>query len=230
MQHRTILLWLPRVVGVATAFYCLLFVSGTLSRLGIYLLSQQHQAAILGGSMALALLTLPSRGSERRGVPWYDTAAILATVVICGYVFFFYRVLVEHQLWGITSYEMIMGVVICLIVLEVTRRSAKLPMVLVVLFFMLTMFFGDHLPGILHGRGYTLERGMSVLFISTEGLFGIPLNVASLIVFPFFVYGQFLMQSGAGDFFLNLALSLFGRVRGGPAKAAVVASALFGTL
>ena len=83
MQRRTILLWLLRVVGVATAFYCLLFVSVTLSRLGIYLLSQQHQAAILGGSMALTLLTLPARGGERCGVPWYDTAAILATVVNC---------------------------------------------------------------------------------------------------------------------------------------------------
>ena len=183
-------LWLSRVIGIVTASYCLLSVSGTLSRLGIYLMTQQHQAAILGGSMTLALLTLPVRGGERRGVSWYDTAAILASLVICGYVFFFYLLLVEHQIGGITLYEVIMGLAICLIVLEVTRRSVALPMVLVVLFFILTMFFGNYLPGILHGRGYSLERGMSVLFITTEGLFGIPLNVAALIVFPFFIYAR----------------------------------------
>lgn len=230
MQRRTIMFWLPRLVGIATAVYSVLFVSGALSRLGIYLMTQQHQAAILCGIMALAFLALPSRGGERRGVPWYDMAAILATLVICGYVFFFYRLLAESQLWGITPYEVMMGLVICLIVLEATRRSARLPMVLVALFFILVMFFGNYLPGILHGRGYSLERGMSVLFLGTEGLFGIALNVASLIVFPFIIYGQFIMYSGAGDFFLDLSLALFGRVRGGPAKVAVVSSALFGTL
>ena len=86
------------------------------------------------------------------------------------------------------------------------------------------------LPGILEHRGYSIERLTSQLTMGAEGIFGIPLGVAATFVFIFVLFGAFLEVTGAGQFFIDLAYAMTGRQRGGPAKAAVIASAGMGSI
>ena len=91
-------------------------------------------------------------------------------------------------------------------------------------------WLGEYLPGILEHRGYGIERIVSTLYMGLEGIFGLPLGVAATVVFIFVLFGAFLETTGAGKFFIDLAYAAAGRQRGGPAKAAVVASGFMGSI
>ena len=132
-----------------------------------------------------------------------------------------------------------MGVLTILIVLEGARRAVGLGMTIIGAAFLVYAFAGsrgelpflsDVMPGILNHRGYSLERVASQMTLGAEGIFGIPLGVAATFVFIFVLFGAFLEVTGAGKFFIDLAYAATGRQRGGPAKAAVIASAGMGSI
>ncbi|SFH60267.1 TRAP transporter permease [Albimonas pacifica] len=132
-----------------------------------------------------------------------------------------------------------MGVLTILLVLEGARRAVGLGMTVIGALFTVYAFAGnrgelpflaDWMPGILNHRGYTLDRFASQMTLGAEGIFGIPLGVAATFVFIFVLFGAFLEVTGAGKFFIDLAYAATGRQRGGPAKAAVIASAGMGSI
>lgn len=132
-----------------------------------------------------------------------------------------------------------MGIVTIIVVLEAARRAVGLGMTMIGAFFIVyafaggrgeLSFLGDWLPGILNHRGYSLERVASQMTLGAEGIFGIPLGVAATFVFIFVLFGAFLEVTGAGKFFIDLAYAAAGKQRGGPAKAAVIASASMGSI
>ena len=134
---------------------------------------------------------------------------------------------------------MIIGVMTTVVVLEAARRAVGLGMTVIGLLFVAYAFAGargelpwlaDWLPGVLSHRGYSIERLASQLTLGAEGIFGIPLGVAATFVFVFVLFGAFLEVTGAGQFFIALAYAVTGRQRGGPAKAAVLASAGMGSI
>lgn len=122
------------------------------------------------------------------------------------------------------------GLILMGLVLEATRRSVGWTMVLITGFFIVHTLFSDHFFGFLYGPPVRLERLVDVQFVRTEGIFGIPLLVASTYILLFILFGAILIRSGAGRFFIDLAVSVTGHRVGGPAKAAVVASAFLGTV
>ncbi|MEZ4630334.1 MAG: TRAP transporter large permease subunit [Deinococcales bacterium] len=123
--------------------------------------------------------------------------------------------------------------------LEATRRVIGPTITMIAVVFMLYAmagakgslpFLGKYLGGILAHKGYSSERIIGQLYLGQEGIFGTPLGVAATYVFTFIIFGAFLEVTGAGKFFIDIAYAIAGRQRGGPAKAAVVSSALMGSI
>ena len=117
-----------------------------------------------------------------------------------------------------------------LLVLEATRRVIGWSIVIMALIGFAYLAFGTYLPSYVAHTGFTFEQVINFMFFSTEGILGLPLGVSSTVIIVFIIFGAFLLLSGAGSFFIDMGLSLFGKYRGGPAKAAVVTSCGFGMM
>lgn len=124
--------------------------------------------------------------------------------------------------------DIAVGIVLILLLLEAARRSLGPFLVIVVSAFIFYAFFGPYMPDVIAFKGVSLSRFISQITISTEGIYGIPLDVSAMIVFLFVLFGSMLDKAGGGKFFIDLAFSLLGRYKGGPAKAAVLASGMTG--
>jgi TRAP transporter 4TM/12TM fusion protein len=124
--------------------------------------------------------------------------------------------------------DVVVGIVLVAAVLEAARRSLGPVLPIVAIVFILYSFLGPYMPGVIAFKGVSLSRFINQITISTQGIYGIPLDVSATIVFLFVLFGAMLDQAGAGRYFVQLAFSLLGRFKGGPAKAAVLASGLTG--
>ena len=125
---------------------------------------------------------------------------------------------------------LLLGLAAIVILLEVTRRTVGLSLAIIVILFLIYTYFGNYIPGFLGHRGYDLERIVVQVFAGTEGIYGIPVAVCATIVIIFLIFGAFLDKAGASQVLLELATSVAGRYRGGPAKVAIAASGLMGML
>jgi TRAP transporter 4TM/12TM fusion protein len=128
-----------------------------------------------------------------------------------------------------TSWDLFFGAVAILCLLEITRRTTGWALPILAVFFLGYTYFGKIFPGELWHRGYSLERIISYMF-SMDGIYNIPLGVSANYVFIFILFGAFLEVTGSGKFFIDLSYSIAGRFRGGPAKVAVISSAMMGSI
>lgn len=126
--------------------------------------------------------------------------------------------------------DIIMGAILVLLLLEATRRSSGIFLPIITVAFIIYALFGPYFPTFISHRGETWQRLVNFLFVSAEGIYGSALGVASTYIVIFVIFGAFLEQFGGGAFFVDFAYSITGQYRGGPAKTAVVASALFGMI
>ncbi len=124
--------------------------------------------------------------------------------------------------------DIVMGVMLLVLLLEAARRSLGPALPIVAIAFILYCFFGPYMPDLLAFKGTSVDRFIGQITMSTEGIYGIPLDVSATIVYLFVLFGAMLEKAGAGEYFVHLAFSVLGRFRGGPAKAAVLASGLTG--
>ncbi len=124
--------------------------------------------------------------------------------------------------------DIVVGVILVILLLEAARRSLGPFLVIVACLFIFYSFFGPYMPDVIAFKGVSFRRFMSQMTISTEGIYGIPLDVSAMIVFLFVLFGSLLNKAGGGKYFIDLAFSLLGRFKGGPAKAAVLASGMTG--
>lgn len=124
--------------------------------------------------------------------------------------------------------DVIFGLVLIILLLEATRRAVGAPLPTIALLFSLYGFFAESMPSILSFKNVTLDQYVSQISLTTEGIFGIPIGVSASVVFLFVLLGAMLDTAGAGQYLIDLAISLLGKYRGGPAKASVVASGLSG--
>ncbi|WP_296591466.1 TRAP transporter fused permease subunit [Roseibium sp.] len=120
------------------------------------------------------------------------------------------------------------GAVIVLLVFEAARRGIGLILALITLVFFCYPFFSPYLPGILHGRGYSLERMVLFLTTDTQGVYGIPIGVAATYIIVFTIFGAMLSRFGAGDFFFEISIRITRGLRAASAKSAVLFSTLIG--
>ncbi|MDP2731284.1 MAG: TRAP transporter permease, partial [Dehalococcoidales bacterium] len=189
-----------------------------------------HLAFFLTLLLILLFLIVPAKkGINMNQLPWYDFALIILSIAGGGYVLVFYSKIIYYI--GMASvWEQVLGVITIILILEAARRTVGWALVVVAGVFIIYPLVSNLVPGFLHGRGYSLARVIGFVYFGPDGIFGISLVVAAGLLVIFILFGHFLQVSGAGEFFLKIALSLVGRVRGGPAKVAVIASSLFGTM
>ncbi|MGQ9509134.1 MAG: TRAP transporter permease [Thermodesulfobacteriota bacterium] len=181
-------------------------------------------------ALILCFLFFPmTKKSKKREIPLYDL--ILAAIGGFGaiYVTLFYADLVK-RIGNPTPMDVVMGVITILFVLEAARRAIGFPLPFISALFIAYAFLGPYLPELLAHRGYGFRRVIDHLYLTMEGIFGVPLWVSSTFVFAFVLFGAILEKTGAMDYFMKIAFSLVGHTRGGPAKVAVVSSAFMGTI
>jgi TRAP transporter 4TM/12TM fusion protein len=195
------------------------------------MLSAQLQRAIhLAFALCLVYLLYPAgKRLSRSKIAWYDIALALLSVTVCMYINVNYMDLIRRA-GDFTTTDLVFGGVGILLVIEAARRVVGLPIVIIGSFFLIYSLFGNLFPGFMNHRGFSLERVISHMWYTTEGVFGIPLGVSSSFIFLFLLFGAFLDRTGIGMFFNDLALAVAGRSIGGPAKVAIFSSALQGTI
>lgn len=197
---------------------------------GLAFYPQQFMAAVLGLTMTIAFLTLPAnRKEERHTVPWYDVVAAILSFGSLAYVTFNYPNIV-NLVFSAPPEAYVPGAIIILLLLEATRRATGWALVIIIAVFLLYGLFGDIFPGRLAGRTQTWERLSGYMALDSNGILGLPLDIAATVVVAFILFGNLLAATGGSKFFTDAALLGMGRFRGGSMKIAVVASALFGSI
>ena len=181
-------------------------------------------------AMVLTFLLYPFRdASPKDRIPWVDILWALLSVAGGGYIVIEYPAMVE-RLGFTTNLDIIFGMITIVLIIEATRRTIGLALPLVAAIMLVYAVFGDLFPGALGHKGFSISRIVSQIYCTTEGIYGTTTGAMAQWVFPFMIFGAFLRRSGASDFFDDFAYAVTGRIRGGPAQAAVVASGLFGTV
>jgi TRAP transporter 4TM/12TM fusion protein len=182
----------------------------------------------LAFAIFLAYTAYPTfKSSPRNYIPLQDWVTALVGAFCAGYLFLFYRELAERP--GLpTTFDLVVGVIGMMLLLEATRRALGPPLMVVASVFILYTFAGPYMPDVIAHKGASLSKGMSHYWLSTEGVYGVALGVSTSMVFLFVLFGSLLEKAGAGNYFIRVAFALLGHMRGGPAKAAVVSSGMTG--
>ncbi|WP_425374257.1 TRAP transporter permease [Microvirga subterranea] len=218
-------------VAIAWSLFQIWYASPLPFTLGFGILNDTEARAIhLGLGLFLAFMAYPAfKSSPRRYVPVADWALALIGAFAGAYLFLFYRELATRPGQPITLDLVTAGIGI-LLLLEATRRALGLPMVIVALVFVTYTFAGPYMPDVLQHKGASISKFLQHQWLTTEGVFGIALGVSTSFVFLFVLFGTLLEKAGAGNWMMQISIALLGHLRGGPAKVAVVSSALNGVV
>ena len=211
------------IAGVGLAAYQML--------LGAKILSQGYYYLIFGLFEACVFFILPLRKKDRGRLPWYDL--VLAAVALGIPIYFYLNVFEITQVGWYpppSPFIFALALIYCLVILEGSRRMGGWVFFALCLFLWLYPLFAEHMPGLLYGLSYSFDHITGFCTFGGDGIIGMPGRVMGDILIGFLIFAGMLIASGAGNFFLNLALALLGRFRGGPAKVAVVSSGFFGSL
>lgn len=181
-------------------------------------------------ALCLGFVMFPGARRFAGRVPYWDYLLAAAGLYVGLYPLINYGVLVQRAATGYQLVDLVTSGIGIILVLEATRRAINPAMAIVAVVFLLYAYLGSFLPGALSHGGYSWKAIIEHIYLTREGLFGIPLTVSAQFVILFIVFGSVFEMSGAGRFFMDFAMAITGRQAGGPAKAAVVASALFGTI
>ena len=165
---------------------------------------------------------------------FFVTLSIIATFyIVVDYEGLVYRqgILATANIFGLNiRYEMILGAIGIMLLLEATRRAIGLPLVCIAVIFLIFSIFGKQMPDLIAHAGLSITRLVGYHWLGGEAIFGIPISVSVSFIFLFVLFGSILDAAGGGKYFLNLAFALVGKMRGGPAKAAILASGLTGMI
>ncbi len=199
--------------------------------LGIGVLNDTETRSIhLAFAILLAYLVFPAmRSSPRDRVPLADIALGLVGAAVASYLFVMYQELAQRP-GNLTTMDFVVACIGIPLLLEAARRALGPALAVIAIVFLAYSLAGPWMPSLLAHRGVSLHALANHQWITTEGVFGIALGVSTSFVFLFVLFGALLERAGAGHYFIQLAFSLLGHLRGGPAKAAVVASALTGVI
>jgi TRAP transporter 4TM/12TM fusion protein len=223
-----------RLEGPVAKFIFILAVVWSLAQLytaafGVFP-STLQRAPHVGTALVLIFILYPAkRGSKNNQVPWYDYMLAFLGFSVAAYHIAYY----EELVWRAGVYnnvDMIIGIIAVLLIIEATRRMAGPVIISLATFFLLYAYFGRYFPSFMAHPGLSIKRIAVFQWLSTEGILGIPIQVSSTFIFLFMLFATFLKKTGIGDWLTDLAVGLTGGSIGGPAKAAVIASAAQGTV
>ena len=198
--------------------------------LNVIVNTDQARFIHLAFAVFLAALAFPLfKSSPRRAIPWYDWTLAALGAASCLYLLVFKDDIAVRA--GVPGPSDLIAASVGMIVLgTAVYRALGLPLVVVASVFVLYVFFGhsELLPDAIRWKGASFGKAMWHYWIQTEGVFGVALGVSASMIFLFVLFGAILEKAGAGNYFIKFSFSLLGHFRGGPAKAAVVASAMSG--
>ena len=230
---------LGRFEQILVAFVAILWACFQLSLAGFLVIDSTKTRAIhLAFAMAMCYLLVPCLKKKRKGLSFFS---VTEGIPIIDYLFAVLSVITA--LYIVLDYEgismragiplkrdIIVGILLIFLLLEASRRVIGPALSVIAILFTAYAFLGPYMPDVFAFKGVSIRKYLSNITLSTEGIYGIPLGVSASIVYLFVLMGALLERAGAGRFFTNLALSLLGRYKGGPAKAAVVSSGATGLI
>ena len=224
------LVWVANGALIMIPAVGIFFLLNVPQMLGWLFFNEQYMGLFLALSLLATFILVPARASARRDhVPWYDQVAAVAGLVVGLYIFIEYPKLVD-TLGEITQARVILGSITILLLAEGCRRLVGWPLVIIAATFVFYAFFAYLFPGDFYGRGWSVSRLATYLYLDANGIFGLPLQVGSSIVLVFILFGEVLNAIGGAAFLSDFALAVMGRFRGGQAKIAIVSSSLFGNI
>ncbi len=225
-----------RVVVVAATTVAILLSINQLFNLhllvGYTMLDNAYLYLLLGLLVPQVYLTFPAyKGASLDRVPWYDALLFVALAGVCGYFFTCSReILSDGWEYAAPAQAMVLGFILWLLILEAVRRSGGWVIFTIILIFSLYPLYADKLPQVIGGATASLADTAAYHATSEESILGIPMRAFGELVFGFLLFGAALQYTGGGRFFIDLSFALLGHVRGGPAKVAIFASGLMGSM
>ncbi len=206
------------------------YVITELSGINVVFNNQEARQVHLAFALALSMLAYPLfKTSSRDSVPTYDWALAIIAALSCLYLLYF-KESISGRAGLPTSTDLFVSAIGMAALALAVYRALGLPLVLVASVFVFYVFFGhmSFMPEAIQWKGASFGKALWHFWMQTEGVFGVALGVSASMIFLFVLFGSLLEKAGAGNYFIKLAFALLGHFRGGPAKAAVVASALSG--
>ena len=218
--------WVVTFLGVGlTIFHIYSGYFGTLP-------SQKQGAIHLGTALGLIFLLYPAKKGwqhKQHNVPWYDVVLAFTAMYVTYHKIIFFDSIIQSRITGYSLTDTIISIIAILLLLEATRRTVGLPIVIVASVMIAYALFGNYIPTqILSHPGFSFDRVTTNLWYQESGVFGTPLQISSKFIYLFLFFGVMLIHTRIGKFFNDLALALTGRFTGGTAKTAVIASSLQG--
>lgn len=234
-KHRNLNRWwrgvvlLLTLVGIGLTLNQLFFI---LPRFGISLYEVSYFYGLYAALLSPVFLIFPARKTCRRDiVPWYDIVLFMLSLACFTYFSINgFKVFFEAWMFYAPMLPTIVGLILLFLVLESIRRTIGGVFFFLVLFFFFFPMFTQHLFPPFTGIGFSFLKTIKLHSMGTESLIGLPIKVLGNLLLGFMVFGVAMTATGGGTFFLNLSMSMLGHRRGGPAKVAVLSSALFGSL
>jgi TRAP transporter 4TM/12TM fusion protein len=218
-------------VAVAWSLFQLWYASPFPFTFGFGILNDTEARSLhLALGLFLGFLCYPAfRKSSRASIPWYDWILACVGAFAAAYFILFYNELATRP-----GNPILMDIVVAtagiVLLLEATRRAVGLPMTILAIVFIVYIMAGRHMPDVIAHKGASLERMLSHLWLTTEGVFGVALGVSSGFIFIYVLFGSLLDRAGAGNYMMQVSLAFLGHLRGGPAKVSVVSSGLNGLI
>ena len=214
------------ITAILTAWALFQLYASLSNKVPLQILRYTH----LGLAISMAYILYPAtKNSDRHKLPWYDCVLALMMICVAAYFIINYKPL-QFRAGRYTMPDTVMAGIGIALVLLACWRVVGPPIVIIAVCFFVYGMLGKYMGGFLQHRGFSLKRIITHLFITTEGVIGNPLGVCATYIFLFILFGSFLEKTRIGQFFISLANSLAGWASGGPAKVAVLSSALQGTV
>jgi len=219
--------WCALIVTViAVAMSCFHFYTSGFGQL----IAQKQGAMHLAFTLALVFLLYPAmQRCSHSKIPFYDYLLAAVSSASALYIVFNFEA-ISLRAGMPSSLDLFMGFVLIISLLEATRRVSNPVLPAIAIVALLYCYFGRLMPEMIQHRGFTVKRIINHMYLGTEGIFGMPLQVSSTFVFMFILFGAVLEKTGLGEFIIDLSMALAGWSTGGPAKVAVVSSGLMGTV
>lgn len=219
--------WKRYITIVVSLVFCAFQLYATLSgAVTAQILRSTHLAFVM---LLCFLMYPPTRKMRLDTLPMYDVGLALVGFSAWMYIALNFETLARRA-GAYLPLDIFVGVVGIVLLFEACRRVAGLPMMIIAGSFILYAFLGPWLPAFFNHRGYSFERVVSHLFFNTEGIMGTPIGACASFIFLFIMFGSFLEKTGIGQFFIDICNAIAGGAAGGPAKVAVLTSALEGTV
>ncbi|RYG73031.1 TRAP transporter permease [Lentibacillus lipolyticus] len=218
--------WLVAILGVSlTLFHLYTGYFGTLP-------SQKQGAVHLGTALGIIFILFPAKKGlqkKQHGVPWYDVSLALISIYVAYHKIFFFESILQSRISGYSFVDIIIAIIGILLVLEATRRTVGLPIIIVASITLLYALFGKYIPtDILSHPGFSVGTVATDLWFQESGVFGTPIQISSKYIYLFLFFGVILIHTNIGKIFNDMAFALTGKYTGGTAKAAVMASGMQG--